>query len=121
MNVAIALLLLAVMGPVPSPYDTKKHFERTSETITVSVEIMPAAGWKWNKHYRSRFFINLTANTELLSENITFFTGRPRITFSIRGRTRLIKKVTVEGTFSLCTDALCKTWRREKFSIGEKE
>ena len=31
------------------------------------------------------------------------------------------KEVTVEGTFSLCTGSLCKTWRREKFSIGEKE
>ena len=121
MNVAITLLLLVATSTASSLYDTKKRFKRTSETITVSMEIVPAAGWKWNKHYPFKFFINLPANTKLLKEDITFFEGRARLTFSIQGRTKLIKEVAVEGTFSLCTDTLCKTWRREKFSIGEKE
>ena len=117
MNVAIALLLLT--GSLP--YDTKKHFERAPGTITVFMEIIPAAGWKWNKHYPSKFFINLPADTKLLREDITFFKGRPRFTFSIQGQTRSVKEVAVEGTFSLCTNTLCKTWRREKFFIGENE
>ena len=120
MNIITVLLLLATSNMTPSQYNIKKTFEKNLKSIIVSVEIIPASEWKWNKNYPSNFFVNLPPNTQLIEKNVIYLNGHPRFTFNIQGQIKSIKEITVDGSFSLCTKIICKAWRHKKFRIGEK-
>ena len=120
MNIITVLLLLATSNMTPSQYNIKKTFEKNLKSIIVSVEIIPASEWKWNKNYPSNFFVNLPPNTQLIEKNVIYLNGHPRFTFNIQGQIKSIKEITVDGSFSLCTKIICKAWRHKKFRIEEK-
>ena len=120
MNIAIALLLLVVNTVTPTQYNTKKTFKKDQRSIIVSVEIIPTNGWKWNESYPSRFSINLLPNVKLVKKDVIHSDKRLRFIFEIQGQIKPIKELTIDGTFSLCTKAVCRIWRRERFRIREK-
>ena len=120
MNIITVLILLATSNITPSQYNVKKAFEKNLKSIIVSVEIIPASEWKWNKNYPSSFFVNLPPSTQLIEKNVIYLNGHPRFTFNIQGQIKSIKEITVDGSFSLCTKIICKAWRHKKFRIGEK-
>jgi len=74
----------------PSQYNIKKTFEKNLKSIIVSVEIIPASEWKWNKNYPSNFFVNLPPNTQLIEKNVIYLNGHPRFTFNIQGQIKSI-------------------------------
>ena len=111
---------MVVSNTTPTQYNTKKTFKKDQRSIIASIEVIPVNGWKWNEDYPSRFSINLPPNTKLIRKDVIHSDKRLRFIFEIQGQIKPIKELIIDGTFSLCTKAVCRIWRREKFRVGEK-
>ena len=121
MNIIISLLFVAATTTAPSYFSVGKIFEKNSTQILVSVEIIPEQGWKWNKDYPSKFWVDWAPETKLLVQKEMVYSERStRAIFKLSGKVKPIKKVTIDGTFSLCNKIICKIWQFKTFEVGEK-
>ena len=115
-GILLAFITLTTAGDVP--YSFEATGVTTENVFSVSINIQPNEGWKWNTEYPAKFRIKF--NEEVFSEYHKLDDNHLKGNFPW-GDNPKTKSVTAIASFSLCTPIVCRVFRNQELTVRFKE